>query len=66
MTMRTATIVGFVVMATIAVVLVVLPRMRRDLLGTTGETFARLIRTRPARLAVVVVWAWLGWHVLAR
>lgn len=66
MTMRTLTIAGFLVMGTIAVLLVVLPYLRRGALATTDETFTRLTRTRPARLAFVLVWVWLGWHFLAR
>ncbi|MBM7787518.1 DUF6186 family protein [Tenggerimyces flavus] len=66
MTLRTLTVVVFILMGTIAVVLVVLPYLRRGALAPAGETFTRLTRTRPARLAFVLVWAWLGWHFLAR
>jgi hypothetical protein len=66
MTLRVVTIAGFVLLATIAVVLVVLPHVRRGALATAGETFTRLTRTRLARLAFVLAWAWLGWHFLAR
>ena len=66
MTMRVVTIAVFVVLGAIAVVLVVLPHVRHEALATAGETFSRLTRTRLARLAFVLAWAWLGWHFLAR
>lgn len=66
MTLRYVTIAVFALFASLAVVLVVVPHVRRDLLATAGETFTRLTRTRLARLAFVAAWAWLGWHFLAR
>lgn len=57
MTVRTLTIAGFILLGTIAVLLVVLPYVRPTALASAGETFARLTRTRTARLAFVLVWA---------
>jgi hypothetical protein len=37
----------------------------RDPDATVTELFDRLLDDRPVRLAVIVVWWWLGWHFLA-
>jgi hypothetical protein len=40
--------------------------LRRHRLATLAETLAHLVRTRTARIVAVLIWAWLGWHFLAR
>lgn len=37
----------------------------RDPEATVTELFDRLLDDRTVRLAVIVVWWWLGWHFLA-
>ncbi|MFE9323683.1 DUF6186 family protein [Nocardia sp. NPDC052278] len=63
---RVIVIVGFVVVLVVALGVVVATHMRRDLVAPLGETIAYLTRNRVARIVAVLVWAWLGWHFLAR
>ncbi|WP_454196999.1 DUF6186 family protein [Nocardia sp. Marseille-Q1738] len=63
---RTIVVVGFAVVLVATLGAVVLTHVRRDLVAPVGETVAYLTRTRVARIAAVLVWAWLGWHFLAR
>ncbi|WP_433193937.1 DUF6186 family protein [Nocardia sp. CA-107356] len=63
---RMIVIVGFVVVLLVTLGVVVVTHVRRDLVAPVGETVAYLTRTRVARIAAVVVWAWVGWHFLVR
>ncbi|MEU4345062.1 DUF6186 family protein [Nocardia sp. NPDC023852] len=63
---RAVVIVGFVLVLVATIGVVAVTRVRRDLVAPAGETIAYLTRTRAARVAAVLVWAWLGWHFLAR
>ncbi|MGQ4597603.1 DUF6186 family protein [Nocardia sp. R6R-6] len=63
---RAIVIVGFALVLVATSGAVVVTRVRRDLVAPLGETIAYLIRTRAARVVAVLVWAWLGWHFLAR
>ncbi|WP_449282264.1 DUF6186 family protein [Leucobacter sp.] len=49
----------------IALVVTALVERRRDPEATAGDLFDRLLADRTARLAMVVIWWWLGWHFLA-
>ena len=66
MTARTIIIAGFVVLLALLLAAVLLTHVRRDRFGTLSATLGYLIRTRPAKIIAVLVWAWLGWHFLAR
>ena len=37
-------------------------RLRPDLVAPLGQLVARIMHHRNTRLALVVVWWWLGWH----
>ena len=37
----------------------------QDVGATVTELFDRLLEDRSVRVAVIVVWWWLGWHFLA-
>ncbi|WP_433714368.1 DUF6186 family protein [Nocardia sp. CA-084685] len=63
---RVIVIVGFVLVLVVTLGVVVFTHMRRDLVAPVGETIAYLTRTRVARIAAVLIWAWVGWHFLAR
>ena len=39
---------------------------RRDEEATLGQALAAAMRTTPGRAAVLLTWAWLGVHFLAR
>lgn len=38
---------------------------RRDPEATLGGMFDRALEDRTVRLAVIVIWWWIGWHFLA-
>ncbi|MGK8524045.1 DUF6186 family protein [Nocardia asteroides] len=63
---RQIVVLGFVLLLVVALGAMAVARVRRDLIASLGETVACSTRTRAARIAVVLVWAWLGWHFLAR
>jgi hypothetical protein len=65
-TARTLIIAGFVVLAGLLLAAVLLTHVHRDRFATISATLSYLIRTRPAKIIAVLVWAWLGWHFLAR
>jgi hypothetical protein len=44
----------------------VVSHVHRDRLSTLTQTLRTLTRTRAAKIVAVLVWAWLGWHFLAR
>lgn len=66
MTMRALTILGFVVLFVAAAVLVAASRRYRERLATFAEAVDAVGRRRGTRLGLVLIWAWLGWHFLAR
>ena len=39
-----------------------LGRLRPDLISPFGDLIARIMHNRNTRIAVIVVWWWLGWH----
>lgn len=66
MSTRNLTIAGFVVLAALALVLHVLGRTQRLGLARPGVVVDAVRSTVAGRLVLVVVWAWAGWHLLAR
>lgn len=38
---------------------------REDPQATVGALFDRMMADRTVRIAVIVIWWWLGWHFLA-
>ena len=66
MTMRLVTILGFALLGGVAVLLYLAGRARWLGITPLGD-LVDVVRSRTAaRFALVVVWAWLGWHLLAR
>jgi hypothetical protein len=43
-------------------VLWVLGRVRPDIVAPFGDLIARIMHNRNTRLAIMVIWWWLGWH----
>lgn len=39
-----------------------LGRRRPDLVAPLGDLIARIMHNRNTRLALMVVWWWMGWH----
>jgi hypothetical protein len=66
MTTRGLTIAGFAVLAVVAAALALAGRKGRLGLVPPGELLDAFRAPAPARLALVLAWAWLGWHLLAR
>ena len=66
MTQRTIIIAGFLVLLALLLAAVVLTHLRRDRFATLSATLRYLTGTRPTKIIAVLVWAWLGWHFLAR
>ena len=66
MTARTLTVAGFAVLGMAAAVLTLAGRRDRFGLVRPGVLLDALRLRTPARLAIVLSWAWLGWHFLAR
>lgn len=62
---RTATLVGYTVIAVCAVAVEVAGRR-----GRRGAPLSQVLSTalgrRPVRLALLAAWLWLGWHVFVR
>ncbi|WP_039796795.1 DUF6186 family protein [Nocardia araoensis] len=63
---RAVILLGFGLLLAAALVAAAVARLRRDLVASLGETIAYLTGTRVTRITAVFVWAWLGWHFLAR
>ncbi|MTE16768.1 DUF6186 family protein [Nocardia aurantiaca] len=66
MTDRALIIAGYAVLATVALVAELVSRYHRDRLTPLGETLRLLLSSRTLRVVAILVWAWLGWHFLAR
>lgn len=63
---RVLTIAGFVLLFAVASFAVLLARVRRDRWATFADALSAVSRRRSVRVIVLFVWAWLGWHFLAR
>ena len=48
-----------------ALCLVVLGWTHPELIAPLGAMLDRVLRSRPARVMLIVFWWWLGWHFLA-
>lgn len=59
-----ATTAGFIFLAVVAAVLLLLPRWPRSRLPSNSDALASLFMMRMTRLALVVMWWWVGWHFL--
>jgi len=64
MTTRTVTTLGFVAIATAAVVWALVARGPRW--ATLPEAWDVLRSRRTVRVLLVLGWIWLGWHLFAR
>ncbi len=62
---RLVTLVGYAVIAAVAVALELAARCTHRL-ATFGEALATVLRTWPGRVAVQAGWLWLGWHIFVR
>jgi hypothetical protein len=56
--------IGFVLCAGMIVAMGILGQRDRDRLAPIGDLLDRVMATRAARVAIIVFWWWIGWHVL--
>lgn len=66
MSSRDVTIAGFLALALLAVALYLAGRQHRLGLVPLGDVVDAVRSCTPARMALVLGWAWVGWHFLAR
>jgi hypothetical protein len=57
--------IAFFALCGVALVVATLSARRDDPAATLSELFDRMMADRTARIAVLVIWWWLGWHFLA-
>jgi len=66
MTSRVVIIAGFVLLFVAGGILLALSRTRPERFAKFTEALAHVTTPVQVRLFVLAVWAWLGWHFLAR
>ena len=66
MTSRAVTIAGYLALLGLGVLVQVAANRRRGTVPPLRAVLARVMHTRPGRLALVAGWAWLGLHFFAR
>lgn len=59
-----ATTFGFVVLAVVAFCLLLLPYAPRSRMPMNIDVMLSLLLSRGTRIALVVLWWWVGWHFL--
>lgn len=62
---RGVTLLGFAVLAAVAVVLEVVAR-RSERVATFSAAVSVALRRWPFRVATQLAWLWLGWHLFVR
>jgi hypothetical protein len=62
---RIVTLAGFALLAALVVGWTVYTHRRSDW-WTLPQLVSRLTHSRVGRLLILLVWAWLGWHLFAR
>lgn len=62
---RTLVLAGWAAIATAAVVLEAVARVRHRA-STLGDVLRAALGRPPVRAGVLVAWLWLGWHVFVR
>jgi hypothetical protein len=58
----TLTLAGYALMAALAFALWAWSRLRPNFITPFGNLVNSLMKKRRMRIALVVVWWWLGWH----
>jgi len=56
-------VIGFVLCGLAGLALVLIGR-REDPLASASDLFDTVLGSRTARIAILVLWWWLGWHFL--
>jgi hypothetical protein len=55
---------GYLVAVAVGIALAAIGRLRPAAMAPLSELFAFVMRHRITRIALFVVWWWLGWHFL--
>jgi Family of unknown function (DUF6186) len=55
-------LIGFTIEGIAAVALVLFSYRQNDRIATFGELLDRVMTTRAARICILALWWWLGWH----
>jgi hypothetical protein len=63
---RTINIIGFAVIGALTLAAIIVSWLRPAKLARITETLDHLTARRSVRVAAVLIWAWVGWHFLAR
>ena len=66
MTSRELSIAGFLAVLAACIVLQVAAVRKPERLPSLGRVFTHVMRTRTGRVGVLVAWAWLGLHFIAK
>ncbi|MGZ4150539.1 MAG: DUF6186 family protein [Actinomycetota bacterium] len=66
MTSHDLTLIGYLAIASTALVLELLALGGRGRIPTIGRILGRVMRTRAGRVGVLTGWAWLGLHLFTR
>jgi lauroyl/myristoyl acyltransferase len=66
MTTRELTYLGFALIWVAAFALALVSHLPRSPIPTLGVLFARLMRRRVTRVALVLAWWWIGFHFFVR
>ena len=66
MTPRAIIITGFVVLLVIILAALIFTHARKNRVATVWPVIDYLTGKRAMKVIAVLIWAWLGWHFLAR
>jgi hypothetical protein len=66
MTPRAAIIAGFAVILCVVIAADLFARRTGSGVRPLSATLAAALRSRGARIVILAIWLWLGWHFLAR
>lgn len=61
---RLVTLAGYVVLVAAAVALDLVARRRGT--ARSSDAMRLVLRSGPARMAILAAWLWLGWHLFVR
>ena len=66
MTSHDLTVLGYLALLAVGVILELLATRTSAKIPPLGQVLTRVMRTRTGRVGVLVAWAWVGLHFLAR
>jgi hypothetical protein len=66
MTQRVIIITGFAVLLAVILIALILVHRNKSRIAPVWPVIDFLTRRRVVKVIAVLIWAWLGWHFLAR